>query len=175
MRADCRSRSPRGSWWGSGRPFASAPSRCSRSAISPEYALKPGPWIAGKMQEPVRRLAGANGRADPARPRPQPTPWQDPEVVWKPRSIALTFAKGPAAGLRDDAEDVYGSFDHLSVTRDWIERPRGAPARIDADIKRALSKAAEGNAISDAEALALFQAEGAALESLSGTADDLRR
>jgi FO synthase len=146
-----------------------------RLAIYPEYALKPDPWIAGKMQEPVRRLAGADGLADPARPSPQPTPWQDPQVVWKPRSTALTFAKGAAAGLRDDAEDVYGSFDHISVTRDWIERPRTAPARLDADVKRALSRAADGQAITDDEALALFQAEGEALESLSETADDLRR
>src|SRR5919204_89318 len=57
-----------------------------RLAIYPAFAVRPDPWIAGKMQEPVRRLAGPDGLADPARPRPRPTPWQDPEVTWKPRS-----------------------------------------------------------------------------------------
>ena len=58
------------------------------------------------MQGPVRGLAGPDGLADPDRPRPQPTPWQDPDVAWKPRTIALTFAKAAGAGLREDAEDV---------------------------------------------------------------------
>jgi FO synthase len=146
-----------------------------RLAIYPGYALKPDPWIAGKMQEPVRRLAGPDGLADPIRSRPQATPWQDPEVVWKPRTIALNFAKGSVAGLREDAEDVYGSFDHIAVTRDWSGRPKGSPARLDADVKRALSRAAHGQAISDEEALALFQADGDALEALCRVADDLRR
>ncbi len=146
-----------------------------RLAIYPGYALKPDPWIAGKMQEPVRRLAGPDGLADPTRSRPQATRWQDPEVVWKPRTIALNFAKGSGAGLREDAEDVYGSFDHIAVTREWIGRPRGSPARLDADVKRALSRAAHGQAISDEEALALFQADGDALEALCRVADDLRR
>jgi len=146
-----------------------------RLAIYPEYALRPDPWIAGKMQEPVRKLSGPDGRADPTRPRPGPTPWQDPEVVWKPRTIALTFAKGPEAGLREDAEDVYGSFDHISVTQDWIRRPRGSRVRLDAQIKRALSRAADGKPVTDGEALALFQADGESLEALCGVADDLRR
>ena len=34
-----------------------------RLAIYPEYALRPDPWLAGKMQEPVRRLAGDDGLA----------------------------------------------------------------------------------------------------------------
>src|SRR5207253_1541845 len=68
-----------------------------------------------------------------------------------------------------------GSFDHIAVTREWIGRPRGSPARLDADVKRALSRAAHGQAISDEEALALFQAEGDALDDLCRVADDLRR
>jgi len=146
-----------------------------RLAIYPGYALKPDPWIAGKMQEPIRRLAGPDGLADPTRPRPQATPWQDPEIVWKPRTIALSFAKESGAGLREDAEDVYGSFDHISVTRDWTERPKVPPAKLDADLKLALSRARHGQSISDEDALALFQATGDALEALCQVADDLRR
>ena len=147
-----------------------------RLAIYPEYALKPDPWIAGKMQEPIRKLAGPDGLAAPGI-KPEPTPWQDPKVRWKPRTTALTFAKGPGTGLRVDAQDVYGSFDSILVTQDWVERVRRPPERLATEIKRALSKAADGRPddVSDQEALALFEAEGEALEALARVADDLRR
>ena len=147
-----------------------------RLAIYPEYALKPDPWIAGKMQEPIRKLAGPDGLAAPGI-RPEPTPWQDPKVRWKPRTTALTFAKGPGTGLRVDAQDVYGSFDSILVTQDWVERVRRPPERLATEIKRALSKAADGRPddVSDQEALALFEAEGEALDALARVADDLRR
>jgi len=147
-----------------------------RLAIYPEYALRPDPWLSGKMQEPVRLLAGEDGLAVEGRD-PAPVPWQDPEVRWKPRTIALTFAKGPSAGLRADAEDVYGSVDYPAATRAWESRRRAAPERLDAQIRTALQAAADGrpDEIADEDALALFQAEGSALEALVGVADDLRR
>jgi FO synthase len=146
-----------------------------RLAIYPHFALKPDPWIAGKMQEPVRRLARADGLAVQGQ-TPQPTPWQDPEVQWKPRTISLDFAKGQETGLREDASDVYGDFDHISATRDWVERPKAAPERLDADIRAALAKAAAGlgGQVTDSEALALFEAQGETLEALCRVADDLR-
>jgi FO synthase len=147
-----------------------------RLAVYPAYVLRPDPWLAGKMQEPVRRLATAEGLAvDGA--RPEPVAWQDPEVAWKPRTIALTFAKGIGSGLREDAEDVYGSFDAIAVTREWGNRHRRAPERLDAEIRRALARAADGRGsdLTDDEALALFEAEGTALEALARVADDLRR
>ncbi len=147
-----------------------------RLTIHPEFALRPDPWLAGKMQEPVRSLLGDDGFAR-AGIRAQPTPWQDPEVQWKPRAIALTFAKEEGAGLRADAADVYGDFDRISVTDAWSERDRRAPQRLDADVRAALSKASAGRGadLSDGEALALFEAEGSALEALSSVADELRR
>jgi FO synthase len=145
-----------------------------RLAIYPEYVLKPDPWIAGKMQEAVRRLAGPDGFAVEGR-KPEPTPWQDPEVQWKPRQIDLTFAKQAGAGLRVDAEDVYGDFDFVSLTKAWTSRPRAAPERLEMEVRQALRKAAAHRPITDAEALALFDAQGDAVEALCGAADDLRR
>ena len=147
-----------------------------RLAIYPEYALKPDPWLAGKMQEPVRRLTGQDGLAAEGLV-PEPTPWQDPEVRWKPREIALTFAKGAGAGLREDAVEVYGDFDYIEVTREWERRDRAAPERLGAEIRSALAKASAGRPddVTGDEALALFQAEGDALEALCAVADDLRR
>ena len=68
-----------------------------RLAIYPSYAARPDPWIAGKMRAPVSALLGADGLAVDGQ-RPAPTPWQDPEVSWRPRTIALTFAKAPGRG-----------------------------------------------------------------------------
>ncbi|MFL5798790.1 MAG: bifunctional FO biosynthesis protein CofGH [Actinomycetota bacterium] len=148
-----------------------------RLTVYPEYATKPDPWIAGKMQRPVAALAGEDGLPPEGR-LPEPIAWQDPDVQWKPREIALTFAKAGDAGLRDDALQVYGDFDAFEVeaTRRWAERPRD-PKRLAGDIRRALKKATAGRPddITDSEAAALFEASGQALEALCAIADDLRR
>jgi FO synthase len=117
---------------------------------------------------------GPDGLAAP-QTVPQPIAWQDPEVQWKPRSIELSFAKGPGAGLREDAAVVNGDFEVLDteVTRAWARR-EVVPARLDADVKAALRRAERHRPITDAQALALFQADGPALESLCRVADELR-
>ena len=147
-----------------------------RLTIYPEYALRPDPFVAGKMQEPVAALRGEDGFARDGQ-RPAAIPWQDPDVQWKPRRIALTFAKGPDAALRTDTLDVHGDWDAIEVaaTRDWNRR--GVDGRLDAETKSALAKADAGRPgdITDREALALFQAEGTALEALCSVADRLRR
>ena len=147
-----------------------------RLAVYPEYATKPDPWIAGRMQQLVRLLTGPDGLAVDGQV-PEPTPWQEPEVRWKSRTISLTFAKRQDAGLRVDADDVYGDFNELRVTRDWAARPRVEPERLEGEVRAALRKAASGrgSALSDEQALALFQADGDALEVLCRVADDLRR
>jgi FO synthase len=143
-----------------------------RLTIYPEFATRPDPYLAGKMRAPVAALMGPDGRAVQGQ-RPEPIAWQDPEVTWKPRTIDLMFAKGAEAGLRDDAGAVYGDFDALEVTKAWATRDV-QPERLDADIKAALAKAASRRAITDDAALALFGAEGAALDALCRVADDLR-
>ncbi len=143
-----------------------------RLTIYPEFATRPDPYLAGKMRAPVAALIGANGRAAEGR-IPDPIPWQDPDVQWKPRTIELTFAKGADAGLRADALSVYGDFDALDVTRTWAAA-EVAPERLDADITAALRKAERHAPLTDDDALALFRAEGAALDALCSVADGLR-
>ncbi len=145
-----------------------------RLAIYPRYASQPDPWLAGRMREPVAALLGPDGFAVEGQ-SPEPVAWQDPEVAWKPRTIALTFAKADGVGLRADAEPVYGTFDGIEneVTRAWTSR-EVAPGRLDADIKAALTRAERHRPITDSQALALFQAEGDALLALCRVADDLR-
>jgi FO synthase len=143
-----------------------------RLAIYPRYAAEPDPWLAGAMRAPVAALLAADGLA--ANVRPGPIAWQEPSLTFKPRTIALTFAKTDDAGLRADAEPVYGTFTNDNVvTAAWAaERP--APARIDAEIRGALHKAERHRPLTDDEALALFRAEGDALDALCRVADDLR-
>jgi FO synthase len=144
-----------------------------RLAIHPPYALKPDPFLASKMRAPVEALRGDDGLAEPGRV-PEPIAWQDPDVQWKPREIALTFAKGADAGLRADAATVYGDLTGIETTERWAAATI-APERLDLEIRRALRKAERHEALSDDEALALFRAEGASLETLCRVADELRR
>jgi FO synthase len=146
-----------------------------RLCVYPEYATRPDPWIAGKMQPAVAALIGPDGRARRGQ-RPAPVGWQDPEVRWKPRRIPLTFSAGNGHGLRVDASDVYGDLESLEVatTREWASQ-RVEPARLGAEIRAALAKAAADRPLSTDDALALFRAEGAELEALCRVADDMRR
>ena len=145
-----------------------------RLTIYPEYALRPDPYLSGKMRAPVAALMGEGGLAEPGR-NPEPIAWQDPDVQWKPRAIALNFAKGPGAGLREDAASVYGDLGGLEneVTRAWHEEVVPLE-RLDAQIRTALRRAERHDPIDDGDALALFRAEGAALEALCEVADGLR-
>ena len=140
-----------------------------RLTIYPRFALDPDHFLAGKMRIPVEALLDGSGLAREG-VAPQPAAWQDPDVTWKPRVIDLTFAKGPDAGLRADAEAVYGEFSSEdAVTAEWVARTV-VPMRLDAEIRQALRKAERHRPISDAEALALFQAEGADLDALRAIA-----
>jgi|RhiMetdeSRZDD1v2_1073273.scaffolds.fasta_scaffold01133_18 FO synthase len=144
-----------------------------RLTIYPEFALRPSPFLAGKMRAPVEALMGADGLAAPGAIA-GPIPWQDPDVTWKPRATELTFAKGPGAGLRSDAEVVYGETDLPERTLAWRSE-RVAPKRLESQIRSALSKAEAHRPITDEEAMALFRAEGQALEALCAVADGLRQ
>ena len=146
-----------------------------RLTIYPEFALRPDPYLAGKMQRPVAALMADDGMALVGQ-APEPIAWQDRDVLWKPRATRLTSGEGRCAGLREDAAVVYGDLSGLEneVTRAWTTREI-LPERLDADVKRALAKAEAHRPITDEEALALFQAEGPALEALCRVADGLRR
>jgi FO synthase len=143
-----------------------------RLTIYPEFARRPDPFLAGKMRAPVAALIDPSGLARPGA-IPEPIAWQDPEVAWKPRSTGLEFAKAGGAGLRADAEVVYGETDVPERTRAW-RAERVAPSRLGPQIRTALVKAEAHRPLTDDEALALFRAEGEDLEALCSVADGLR-
>jgi FO synthase len=136
-----------------------------RLTIYPRFAGSPDPYLAGKMRAPVEALLGDDGLALEGT-KPEPVRWQDPDVTWKARTIDLTFAKGPEAGLRSDAGAVYGEIPaEDAVTRAWVSR-EVVPERLGVEIRGALRLAERHRPISDEQALALFQAEGADLDAL---------
>ncbi len=150
-----------------------------RLAIYPEYALKPDPWLNGRMREPVQRLARADGYARDT--KPEPVRWQDPDVI--PTSAlsagiarvenAFIATDELARSMREDSGIVHGNWDALEVeaSKEWTHRIRSTPN----EVRAALSRAAEGRRPTRAEALALFEAEGDELEALCRLADDMRR
>ena len=147
-----------------------------RLAIYPRFAAAPDPWIAAKMRAPIDAVLGPDGLGVEGQ-RPRPIAWQDPDVAYKPREMALTFAKAEGIGLRADAERVYGAdltdAPENEITRAWAARDHPSE-RISDEIATVLRRAATHRPISDADALTLFEAQGADLDALCRVADDLR-
>jgi FO synthase len=123
------------------------------------------------MRAPVAALIGPDGRAR-TEAIARPIAWQDPDVTWKPRTTALTFAKDAGAGLRADADVVYGDLEEVAARGASSSPVRSRPAS--GSIAATLARAAEGRPIDDAAALELFASEGPDLDRLGRVADDLR-
>ncbi|HVF03290.1 MAG TPA: bifunctional FO biosynthesis protein CofGH [Frankiaceae bacterium] len=139
-----------------------------RLTAYPEYVRNPDPWLDARVLPHVRALAGADGLARPGAVA-EGRPWQEPDAFETTGRADLHVAvdtDGRRSGLRDDG--VYGAWDALVVPP--------VPARLDGDVKAALRHAQDDPAgLSDADALLLFEADGAALDALAATADDVRR
>ena len=94
-----------------------------------------------------------------------------PRSTCTPRSTPRAGAPRPAA--TSTPPTATGT---CSARRCWPGRPGSLPAALDADVKAALLAAERDPAgLTDAQALALMQADGPALDALCGLADDLRR
>jgi FO synthase len=138
-----------------------------RLAVHPRFALRPDTWVASRMRAPIEALMDEGGLAVEGQV-PKPIPWQDPDVDWKPRTIALDFAKAPDSGLRADAEVVYGDWDFVPTSAEM------AAPLARSDVSASLRKARRHRPISDQEALQLFAVQGSDLRALCRVADELR-
>ncbi|KJS61575.1 bifunctional FO biosynthesis protein CofGH [Streptomyces rubellomurinus] len=147
-----------------------------RLAVYPEYVLRGEPWLDPRVLPHVRALADpATGLANPDAPV-RGLPWQEPEDL--PESYGRTDlhatidTEGRTADRRADFEDVYGDWE---VLREQV-LAKGAPERLAGDLRGALATAADDpTALTDDQALALFHADGPALDALCRIADDVRR
>ncbi|MFI0937846.1 bifunctional FO biosynthesis protein CofGH [Streptomyces sp. NPDC021020] len=148
-----------------------------RLTIYPEFVRRGEPWLDPRLLPHVTALADPQtglAREDAA---VEGRPWQEPDDAFPAAGGRTDLhrtidTEGRTSDRRDDFDEVYG---------DWAElREQAAPGlvpdRVDADVRAALSTAADDpTKLTDAQALALLHAEGPALDALCRIADDLRR
>ncbi len=162
-----------------------------RLCVYPEYVGRPDPWLAGRMRGPVAAVATPEGLARPGH-RPEPQPWQDPELVHveATEAMAAVISGDEAAGSAADgrnarsaaAEDelhraVYGDTEFIAEGIVSLNRRREEPATrraIRAEVATVLAKAQRGVVLDDDEALLLFDTSGPELEALAQAADEVR-
>jgi len=146
-----------------------------RLTVYPRYVMAGEPWLdprimphVGALADPATGLAGDGVVAGPI-------PWQEPEDGWRADGrVDLHTAidsDGRSSDRREDFDSVYGDWD--AVREDAVRM--GAPERFDSDVLAALRSAERDPAgVSDADALALFHADGAELDAVAVLADALR-
>jgi FO synthase len=166
-----------------------------RLTIYPEYIRRGEPWLDPRLVPHVRALVDpATGLADEDAVV-EGRPWQEPDAVLDAsgRTDLHTAidVEGRTEDRRGDFDVVYGDWDEL---REAARASRGAqgagvgaaggvgaPARLDGEVREALSVAAsDPTRLTDGQALALFGTASspeyaAALDELCRIADELRR
>ncbi|HEY5836494.1 bifunctional FO biosynthesis protein CofGH [Streptomyces sp.] len=149
-----------------------------RLTIYPEFILRGEPWLDPRLLPHVRALADPLTGLAREDATPQGRPWQEPEEAFPATGLGRTDlhrtidTEGRTGDRRDDFDEVYGDWEALRE----LAAPGLVPDRVDADVKQALSVAADDpTKLTDAEALALLHADGPALDALCRIADDLRK
>jgi FO synthase len=149
-----------------------------RLTVHPEYIRHGEPWLDPRIMPHVRALA--DPETGLARPDAVPVglPWQEPDEGFTASSSGRTDlhstidTQGRSADRREDFDEVYGDWDALREQA----AASSAPSRIDGDVREALAVAAnDPTRLGDDQALALFHADGPALDALCRVADDVRR
>src|SRR6516225_7557277 len=165
-----------------GRTRAAGMRLAERLTIYPGYLREP--WLDPRLAGHVAALADpATGLAREGA-IPRGLPWQEPDGGWGEASgrtdLHVTIdTTGRATDRRDDFAEVYGDWDEVATRIDPAAR-RGsaaaAPERLRPEVAAALRAAeADPAGISDAQALALLDADGPELDALAALADGLRR
>jgi FO synthase len=148
-----------------------------RLTIYPEFVRRPDGWLDPRIAAHVAALADpATGLANESA-MPVGRPWQEPdEVIETGRTdlFATIDTDGRTGDRRGDFDSVYG--DWAEVAAHVEAAPLIGATEVLAGLRRAASDPASlldpGH---EGEALALFNADGSALDELGRIADDLRR
>ncbi|MEU0400407.1 bifunctional FO biosynthesis protein CofGH [Streptomyces sp. NPDC006197] len=147
-----------------------------RLCVYPEFVRRGEPWLDPRLLPHVRALADPEtGLANPDAPV-RGLPWQEPDEAFTATGrtdLHTTIdTEGRTSDRREDFDDVYGDWEALREAA----APGMVPERVDADVREALSTAADDpTRLTDAQALALLHADGPALDALTRIADDVRR
>jgi len=112
---------------------------------------------------------------------PAGRPWQEPDGGWGDSSgrtdlhVSIDTA-GRSADRREDFDEVYGDWSQVAGRIGTAQPARSAPQRLRSEVAAALRSAEKNPAgLTDAEALALLDADGQELDALAGLADSIRR
>ena len=165
-----------------------------RLTIYPGYLRDP--WLDPRLAAHVAALADpVTGLAAPGA-MPRGLPWQEPDGGWADdgwsaagrTDLHVTIDTiGRTKDRRDDFAEVYGDWEEIrgriapaaaaaAAAAGGPVPGAGAPARLRSEVAAALRSAEHDPAgITDAQALALLDADGPELEALAGLADGLRR
>ncbi|QMU75022.1 bifunctional FO biosynthesis protein CofGH [Streptacidiphilus sp. PB12-B1b] len=151
-----------------------------RLTVYPEYVRRGEPWLDPRVLPHVRALA--DPQTGLARPDVLPVglPWQEPDEVFVPSGRTdlhtAVDTEGRTGDRREDFDEVYGDWESLREQAAEQAADGPAPARLDGDVREALAVAADDpRRLTDAQALALFHADGPALDALCAIADAVRR
>jgi len=154
-----------------------------RLTIYPGYIREP--WLDPRVAPHVAALADPATGLARAGAMPRALGWQEPDGGWGEAAgrtdLHVTIdTTGRTADRRDDFAEVYGDWAEVGARIRPAARQAAAgqraPDRLRAEVLAALRRAESDPAgLSDAEALALLDADGAELEALAGLADALRR
>ncbi|MBX7471905.1 bifunctional FO biosynthesis protein CofGH [Streptomyces sp. MAG02] len=147
-----------------------------RLCIYPEFVQRGEPWLDPRLLPHVRALADPETGLANEDAEVRGLPWQEPDEGFSASGrtdLHRTIdTEGRTGDRREDFDSVYGDWGALREAA----APGMVPSRIDADVRQALSVAADDpTKLSDAEALALLHADGEALDALCQVADDVRR
>ncbi|WP_326684129.1 bifunctional FO biosynthesis protein CofGH [Streptomyces microflavus] len=147
-----------------------------RLTIYPEFIQRGEPWLDPRLLPHVRALADPETGLAREDVLPVGLPWQEPDEGFTSSGrtdLHTTIdTEGRTGDRRDDFDEVYGDWEALREAA----APGMVPSRIDADVRQALSQAADDpTKLTDDQALALLHADGPALDELCRIADTLRR
>ncbi|GAB7048316.1 bifunctional FO biosynthesis protein CofGH [Catenuloplanes indicus] len=153
-----------------------------RLTIYPEYVLRGEQWTDPRVAGHVAALSDpATGLAVESA-RPEGRPWQEPEDAFVPGGRVDLHTEidteGRTEDRRGDFDEVYGDWDDVAAHA--ARTSAGAREKLPTDVLAGLKLAAEDPGAllreehTDA-AMALFNADGSALDELARIADDLRR
>src|SRR6266571_2719043 len=152
-----------------------------RLTIYPPYIREP--WLDPRLAAHVSALADPATGLAAADAMPAGLPWQEPDGGWGNAAgrtdLHVTIdTTGRTKDRRDDFAEVYGDWGEIGARIELSARraaQAAAPQRLRADVLAALRKAERDPAgLTDAQALALLDADGPELAALAALADALR-
>ncbi len=170
-----------------------------RLTVYPEYLLRGDPWLDPRLAGHVAALADpGTGLADEAA-QPVGRPWQEPDDAYvaggRTDLHAAIDTEGRTGDRRGDFDSVYGDWAEVAgqvpapvgagphtgaAAGPGADSGAAAGPRADSGVLAGLRLAADDPAAlldprHEAEAMALFAADGPALDELCRLADDVRR